>query len=222
VKTIIKGLQLHLNKLAKNKKYEEAIIVRNKILRFDRLMDLKSDENYLDSNSEKKLDEMRIMLKKYFSQIKKLSRIEAYDISNLGLKQAVASMVVMKDNQMDKKEYRRFKIKQTNLRSDFERLNEVINRRLKQSWPMPDLMVIDGGRPQLKIVKKVLSANQVDIPLIGIAKNPDRVIVGIDKYPNLFLKNGSPILNVIRLLRDESHRFARKYHLFLRSKDFLL
>ena len=51
---------------------------------------------------------------------------------------------------------------------------------------------------------------------------PDRVIIGIEDYPNLFLKNDSNVLNVIRLLRDESHRFARKYHLFLRSKDFLL
>jgi len=151
-----------------------------------------------------------------------LDRIEAYDISNLGLNQAVGSMVVMKNSQIDRGEYRRFKIKQKGLRSDFDRLSEVIKRRLKQSWPVPDLMIVDGGRPQIKTIIKIFQENQINIPLLGIAKNPDRVIVGVGELPNLFLKNDSKVLNVIRLLRDESHRFARKYHLFLRSKDFLI
>ena len=72
----------------------------------------------------------------------------------------------------------------------------------------------------IKAILAIVQNNKVNIPLIGIAKNPDRVIVGVEGFPNLFLKNDSKILNIIRLLRDESHRFARKYHLFLRSKDF--
>ncbi len=222
VKTIVKGLNRELTNLTKDKRYEEAIIIRNKILRFDRLMNLKSDENYFINDNEKKLEEMLVILKKYFSQLVKLDRIETYDISNLGLNQAVGSMVVMKNSQIDRGEYRRFKIKQKGLKSDFDRLQEVIKRRLKQPWPVPDLMIIDGGRPQIKTIIKVFQENQVNIPLLGIAKNPDRVIVGIKGLPNLFLKNGSQVLNIIRRLRDESHRFARKYHLFLRSKDFLL
>ncbi|HEX7542555.1 MAG TPA: GIY-YIG nuclease family protein [Patescibacteria group bacterium] len=222
VKKIIKSLNKQLNVLIKNNQYEQAIIIRNRIFRFDRLLNLKDDSEFLFNNNEKKLEEMFIILKKYFPQLNTLNRIETYDISNLGLKQAVGSMVVMKNNQIDKKEYRRFKIKQVGLRSDFERLNEVIRRRLKQSWPLPDLMVIDGGRPQIKAILKVFNNNEINIPLIGIAKNPDRVIMGVEGYPNLFLKNDSKVLNVIRLLRDESHRFARKYHLFLRNKDFLL
>ena len=222
VKTIVKGLNRELTNLTKDRRYEEAIIIRNKIFRFDRLMNLKNDENYFINDNEKKLEEILVILKKYFSQLSKLDRIETYDISNLGLKQAVGSMVVMKNSQIDKKEYRRFKIKQTGLKSDFDRLKEVIKRRLKQKWPVPDLMIIDGGRPQIKTIIKVFQENQIDIPLLGIAKNPDRVIVGVDGYPNLFLKNDNQVLNIIRLLRDESHRFARKYHLFLRSKDFLL
>lgn len=224
VKKIIKNLYQQLNILIKNNQYEQAIIIRNKIFRFDRLLNLKDDSEFfqINNNNEKKLEEMLIILKKYFSQLSKLDRIETYDISNLGLNQAVGSMVVMKNSQIDKKEYRRFKIKQVGLKSDFERLKEVIKRRLKQQWPVPDLMIIDGGRPQIKTIIKVFQENKIDIPLLGIAKNPDRVIVGVDGYPNLFLKNESQVLNIIRLLRDESHRFARKYHLFLRSKDFLL
>ena len=222
VKKIIKDLNQKLNILIKNNQYEQAIIIRNKIFRFDRLLNLKDDSEYLKNNHENNLEEMFDTLKKYFPQLKKLDRIETYDISNLGLKQAVGSMVVMKNNQIDKKEYRKFKIKQIGLRSDFDRLKEVMNRRLKQEWPIPDLIIIDGGRPQIKSILKIFELNKVYIPLIGIAKNPDRVIVGVDGLPNLFLKNDSKVLNIIRLLRDESHRFARKYHLFLRSKDFLI
>lgn len=222
VKTIIRDLNLKLNVLIKSNQFEQAIVIRNKIFRFDRLLNLKDDSDFYKNNNEKNLDEMLDILKKYFPQLMKLERIETYDISNLGLKQAVGSMVVMKNNQIDKKEYRKFKIRQVGLPSDFDRLKEVMSRRLQQKWPTPDLIIIDGGRPQIKAILKIFESNKRSIPLLGIAKNPDRVIVGVEGFPNLFLKNDSKVLNIIRLLRDESHRFARKYHLFLRSKDFLL
>ena len=223
VKTIIKDLYRQLNIYIKNNQYEQAIIIRNKIFRFDRLLNLKDELEFSQiNNNEEKLKEMSIILKKYFSQLVKLDRIETYDVSNLGLNQAVGSMVVLNNGQIDKKEYRRFKIKQIGLRSDIDRLREVISRRLKQSWTIPDLMIIDGGRPQIKTIMNIFQKNHINIPLLSIAKNPDRVIVGVEGLPNLYLKNNSRVLNIIRLLRDESHRFARKYHLFLRSKDFLL
>lgn len=216
------ALRRQLNDLTKNKQYEEAILIRNKLFRFSRLLSLRDDSNYFSNDNEKNIEEMMSILKKFYPNLNKLERIETYDISNLGMRHSVGSMIVMKENQIDKKEYRKFKIKQVGLRSDFDRLKEVINRRLQQKWTLPDLMIIDGGRPQLKAVLKILQNNQKDIPLIGIAKNPDRIIVAVEGYPNLFLKNDSKILNIVRLLRDESHRFARKYHLFLRSKDFLI
>jgi excinuclease ABC subunit C len=222
VKKIVKDLNQQLKILKKNNQFEQAIIIRNKIFRFNRLLNLKDDLVFFLNKNEKKLDEMFVILKKYFPQLKKLGRIETYDISNLGLKQVVGSMVVMKNNQIDKKEYRKFKIKQIGLNSDIDRLKEVINRRFQQNWTIPDLIILDGGRPQIKAILKTLHFNKRDIPLIGIAKNPDRIIIGVEGYPNLFLQNDSKVLNIIRLLRDESHRFARKYHLFLRSKDFLI
>ena len=222
VKKIISSFNKELNSLIKNDQYEKAIIVRNKIFRFDRLLTLKDDLEFFLNNNTKNIKELFSLLRKYFPQLNRLNRIETYDISNLGLKQAVGSMIVMKNNQIDKKEYRKFKIKKNGLRSDFDRLKEVMSRRIKQNWPVPDLLIIDGGRPQIKAMLKIFHNNGLNIPLIGIAKNPDRVIIGIEGYPNLFLKNDSNVLNVIRLLRDESHRFARKYHLFLRSKDFLI
>lgn len=220
VKKIINNFNKELNSLIKNDHYEQAIIIRNKIFGFDRLLTLRDDLEYFSNNNEKNIEILTNLLKKYFPQLNNLNRIETYDISNLGLKYAVGSMVVMKNSQIDKKEYRKFKIKQINLKSDFDRLKEIMSRRIKQDWPIPDLVIIDGGRPQIKAILKIFHSNGLEIPLIGIAKNPDRVIIGAGGYPNLFLKNDSNVLNVIRLLRDESHRFARKYHLFLRSKNF--
>ena len=222
IKIIVRDLSQQLNVLIKDNQYEQAIVIRNKMFRFNRLLSLKDDSDFSFKDNEKKIREMFLFLKKYFPQLKKLERIETYDISNLGLKQAVGSMVVMNNGQIDKKEYRKFKIKQLGLSSDFDRLKEVMSRRLQQKWPLPDLMIIDGGKPQIKAILKILDSNKVSIPLLGIAKNPDRVIAGIEGYPSLFLKNDSDVLNIIRLLRDESHRFAHKYHLFLRNKDFLL
>lgn len=222
VKKITKDLNEELNILKKNSQFEQAITIRNKIFRFNRLLNLKDDLGFFLNKNEKNINKMLTILKKYFPRLQKLDRIETYDISNLGLKQVVGSMVVMKNSQIDKKEYRKFKIKQININSDLNRLKEIIDRRFKQNWTIPDLIIIDGGRPQIKAILKVLCFNKKDIPLIGIAKNPDRIIVGVEGYPNLFLRNDSEVLNIIRLLRDESHRFARKYHLFLRSKDFLI
>lgn len=224
VKIIVKNLYQQLNVFIKNNQYEQAIVIRNKIFRLDRLLDLKDGSEFfqINNNNKKKLEEMLIILEKYFPRLIKLDRIETYDISNFLMEQAVGSMVVMKNGQIDKKEYRRFKIKQAGLRSDLDRLKEVVRRRLKQPWPVPDLMIVDGGRTQIKTILSVFQENQINIPLLGIAKNPDRVIVGVEGCPNLFLKNDSQVLNIIRTLRNESHRFARKYHLFLRSKDFLL
>ncbi len=188
VKKIIQNLNKQLNILIKNNKYEQAIVVRNKIFRFDRLLNLKDDSEFFMNSNEKKLEEMLVILKKYFPQLNSLDRIETYDISNLGLKQAVGSMVVMQNNQIDKREYRKFKIKETGSKSDFDRIKEVLTRRLKQDWPIPDLIIIDGGRPQIKAILTIFQKNKTNIPLIGIAKNPDRVIVGIKGLSKFIFK----------------------------------
>src|SRR3989339_497701 len=169
-------------RLALKDQYEKKIIVRNKIFRFGRLLTLKDDSEFFLNNNTKNIKELFSLLRKYFPQLNKLNRIETYDISNLGLKQAVGSMIVMKNNQIDKKEYRKFKIKKIGLRSDFDRLKEVMFRRIKQNWPVPDLVIIDGGKPQIRAILKIFHNNGLNIPLIGIVKNPDRVIIGLEDY----------------------------------------
>jgi len=223
VEIIIRDFYKQLRKFTKDKKFEEAIIIRNKIIRLERLLHFSlSRQETSNIESHTKTNELQELLKSFFPELKNLLRIEAYDISNLGDSQIVASMVVATDGYIDKSQYRKFKIKNKSSLSDFDRLREVITRRFKQDWKHPDLIVIDGGRPQVLTTMILLNKIDIKIPIIGIAKNPDRLVVGTPDMITIKPELNNQGFNLVRLLRDESHRFARKYHLFLREKDFLI
>lgn len=128
-------------------------------------------------------------------------------------------MVVFYNGIADKSQYRRFKVEEN--RSDNYMMKEVLQRRFNNQWPLPDLIVIDGGITQLKSVIEVLNKKNIQIPVVGIAKNPDRLVI---PYQNTFKKiklTDIPGGEIIISLRNESHRFAKKYHVLLRSKLFL-
>ncbi len=208
-----------LERLKKEEKYEEAIKVREQLKRLESLSFLRFEqEEGFDVSKlwEKLADFLKDKLK-----IKNLTRIECYDISNIKGKEAVGSMVVMVNGLMDKSQYRRFKIRYQ--KGDQNMLGEVVLRRFKNNWPLPDLILVDGGEPQVKLIKKVLKKIKVHIPVIGIAKNPDRLVF-VEKDSVEYISNfrNNQFLNLLRLLRDESHRFAKKYHLILRKKKLII
>lgn len=222
---IVADLYKDLDARSQAQEYEEAIDIRNQILRLERFfrgksLDRDREEQY--NQSELALDKLQSLLRRYFPDLSELHRIECYDVSNTRQKDATASMVVMHDGLTDKKAYRKFRIKNQAIQSDFEMMDEVLNRRFKNSWEAPDLLVVDGGKPQVRTAMKALaqSGNQ-QIPLIGIAKNPDRLVIGVPELPTLRPPYTHAGFNLIRAIRDESHRFARKYHIHLRSKKML-
>lgn len=221
VTDILEDFYKQIKSLTNEQNYEEAIKIRNKIFRMERLINHPTTGIDLIPNRENNLQFFVDEIKKYFPAIIKTDRIECYDISNLGEKNQAGSMVVMTKGQIDKKEYRRFKIK-TKLKSDFDRLNEVIFRRFRNDWKHPDLIVIDGGRPQVRIVLEALKKSKIEVPVLGIAKHPDRLVIGTDELPTLRFPQTNQAFNIIRLMRDESHRFANKYHRHLRKRDFLI
>jgi excinuclease ABC subunit C len=148
------------------------------------------------------------------------NRIECYDISNIGGHQAVGSMVVLQDGEIDKSAYRKFKIKQDGKPNDFAMHQEVMQRRLKHpEWGMPDLIIIDGGRGQVRASHEELVRAGLTIPIWGIAKRREWL------YPpdgnEIRLRRDSLALRLIQKIRDESHRFAITYHRKLRSNKFL-
>ncbi len=225
IEPLLRDLHRELGNNIKKQEYEVAIGLRDRILRLQNLLHnqiIGSGESTREFNeSEKALALLLDSVRTYFPRITELHRIECYDISNLLQKSATASMVVLIDGLTDRSEYRRFRIKNPQLHSDFSMLHDVLSRRFKQKWQLPDLLIVDGGRPQVKQVLKTLSSLHLSIPAIGIAKNPDRLVIGNQSLKTVRFIRYNRGFNLIQQLRDESHRFARKYHLLLRNKHFL-
>ncbi|MCD6550207.1 GIY-YIG nuclease family protein [bacterium] len=148
----------------------------------------------------------------------KSGRLECYDISNISGNFASGAMVVFERNKKVSSQYRLFKIKRAKSQDDVACLREIILRRLKhKEWKNPDLIVLDGGKAQLKAVKKL------DIPTITLAKEKRKKIFGKIYSPfskkELDLKKlPSEISSTLLALRDEAHRFAITYHKKRRKK----
>ena len=152
-------------------------------------------------------------------------RIECFDISTLHGAFTVASMVVFTNGRPDKSQYRRFKIRaELTEANDFASMSEVLGRRYapermadERFGSRPDLLVVDGGRPQLTAAIRQLSDLGLDIPVCGLAKADEEVFVPWDDTP-VVLPTGSASLYLIKQVRDESHRFAITFHRELRGR----
>jgi excinuclease ABC subunit C len=142
-------------------------------------------------------------------------RIEGYDISNISGTSSVGSMVVFSGTKPDKSQYRKFRIRREGGADDYAMLAEVVSRRLNHpEWPLPEIMLIDGGAGQVHAVRKVLRERGVRTPVVGIAKGPERKrndIIGA-------VPHTVDVHTLIRV-RDEAHRFAISYHKKLRGRS---
>lgn len=137
------------------------------------------------------------------------NRIEGYDISHLTGKETYGSMVVFTAGEPDNTQYRLFKIKEAPANDDLRALQEVLERRFNHDeWQHPDFILIDGGKPQIDFVSKVLENRHINIPIVGISKyGGDKLVFSkktkktvkelMDNMKSLFLK-----------VREEAHRFA--------------
>ena len=152
-------------------------------------------------------------------------RIEAFDISNTQGELSVASMVVFIDGLPAPKEYRNYRIKTVDGINDFESLGEVIHRRFiramstdeKERWPMPDLVLIDGGAIQLAFSLEAMHSAGADVPMFGLAEKTEDIYLPGRDMP-LSLDQHSQALYLIERIRDEAHRFAITRHRALRTK----
>lgn len=151
-----------------------------------------------------------------------IDSIECYDISNLKNDYIVGCMIRFEDKKLNKKMYRKFRIKSTLTQDDPKCMYEVITRRLKHSadWPLPDLILIDGGKIQLKMVKKAFEDSNESCNIFGMVKNDKHRTRGlIDIYGNEYnIKENKKVLNFLTFLQDEVHRFTITYHRSLRDK----
>jgi excinuclease ABC subunit C len=158
------------------------------------------------------------------------ARIECYDVSNFQGSETVASMVVFEDGKPRTGEYRRFRVRTVEGPNDVASHREVLRRRFRgarpgdegsaeeRRWAMPDLVIIDGGKPQVGAAKEVLDELGLhDLPLAGLAKEREELVLPGRAEPVL-LPTTSQALYLVQRIRDEAHRFAITYHRDLRRK----
>ncbi len=147
-------------------------------------------------------------------------RIEAYDISNLSGLFATGSMVVMEEGRPKKADYKKFRIKAVQGIDDYAMMEEVLRRRFAkvETLPLPDLMLIDGGRGHLKVALKVAKELGFQrLPIISLAKE-EELIFHPDLPEPIRLPGGSRARLLLQQIRDEAHRFAITYHRKLRGR----
>lgn len=148
--------------------------------------------------------------------------VEGYDISNIQGKFATASKVCFKDGKPLKSGYRHFRIKSGDTPDDFRMMNEVISRRFAKvangEEDPPDLVIIDGGRGQLNTALDAIHSLSLDIPMIGLAKREEE-IYSPDLDEPISLPKDTKALQFLQSVRDESHRFALKYHHQVKARE---
>lgn len=158
---------------------------------------------------------------------KNLWRVEAYDISNTNGVDSVGAMVVFEGSSPMRKDYRRFKIRTVEGPNDFGSMQEVLYRRFKRGLQgdqsfgkMPDLILMDGGKPQVSAAEQVLSAMKIYIPVAGMVKDDKHRSKGLlYGERELDLKEDPALFRYIASVQEEVHRFAIDYHRGLRKKS---
>jgi excinuclease ABC subunit C len=168
-------------------------------------------ENPTVIQSLKHIQDVALVSREEIAVASRLNRIEGYDISHFTGKETYGSMVVFAGGAPDKNQYRLFKIKKAPPGDDLRALEEVITRRFRHSeWRYPDLILIDGGKPQVDYVGRALKRLNIVIPLVGISKFAgDKLVFPTKTKPSLKELIQAMKITLLRI-REESHRFALK------------
>lgn len=213
---LLSKLNKEMQTFSKSQNYEMAKLRRDQIdainyviSGWQHLNNLYQQVELQEDQIGKALSGLQSVLFPYFPNLKELDRIEAYDISNLGSKYFVASMVVVKEGRVDKDEYRQFKIYSKVTQDDQFMMKEAVYRRFKHpEWSLPDLIMVDGGKPQVSAASLVSG----DIPIIGLAKKQETIVIKTaTNWVEINLPKNSSSLQLLQRLRDEAHRFANRY-----------
>ena len=239
---VLKILETEMIVASKAQDYETAAIARNRLRTLKALQAqvIFGDNESIDLSKDHALED----LTKLLNLSQPLRKIYGFDISHLQGSDTVASRVVFSNGTADKKNYRKFKMRLKG-NDDFLHMHEVLTRSLRADIKIknrqPNLVLIDGGKGQLSAAIKALAEQNVQIPIIGIAKKQEQIVIHKklshvklnDKYltklkgikaeesaefVNIELPLTSHIIKFLQRVRDESHRFAVSYHSHLKAK----
>ena len=220
--SVLRDLKKEIKLASKNLEFEKAAKIRDQIEALEKVI---IHARIFEPPGEAVEVRPQQALKKILKIKKDVTRIEAYDISNIQGKEATGSMVTFINGRANKNFYRKFKIKIAQKPNDVAMIKEVLNRRFKHpEWPYPDLILIDGGIAQLSATLKIKNQNlkiKNQIKVLSLAKKENKLFIEGYKNPILLKNLPREIFNLILQLRDEAHRFAISYHKKLRYKELI-
>lgn len=229
---VLNQLTTEMKELADDQQFEAAGLKKEQIqniVEITQAARLKPDLSLpqLTSTREEALLGLQQILSDYLGLPKNypLTKIEGYDVSNTQGQEASVSLVSFTNGYPDKKDYRLFNIRTLNTPNDYQMMKEAITRRQKHpEWGQPQLIVIDGGRGQLR---SAYSVWHWPTPVVSLVKHPDRLVIPkleegeIVGYHFINLPPENPTLHLLQQVRDESHRFSKKQHTGRRLKKML-
>lgn len=195
---LIKELQKEMMHLAKEKRFEEANVVKKRIFALTHIQDIAliKDDNRIYR------DDKRV-------------RIEAYDVAHMDGKDMVGVMTVIESNELARDEYRKFKIKTLSDANDPAALREILSRRLAHAeWPLPQIIVVDGSTAQKNAAEKVLREMNLMIPVVAVVKDDRHKPIRLIGQKHLLEQHQQSILHA----NAEAHRFSITYHRQKRDK----
>ncbi len=221
-KSLLRMLEKEMQVSAKKLEFEKAASLRNKIYALEHIRDV--------ALMTRDFEEKSSVISHQSSENLKAMRIEAYDISNISGDHAVGSMVVFENGKPNKAEYRKFKIKTVEGSNDVAMMREILLRRFKNPWAMPDLVLLDGGQGHANMMGELILELGLDVLVVAVAKGKTRKNlnfqfpisnkISISQFP-MELQNFLSDDNLVKSIMDEAHRFAITFHKHRRSKSFL-
>ena len=220
---VLENITFTVPKLGDKKALLDLSIMNGKQYKFDRL---KQAEKL---NPEQKQVRLMKELQDKLGLPKMPYQIECFDNSNISGTDAVAACVVFKKMKPSKRDYKHYNIKTVTGPDDYASMKEVVGRRyqrlLEEEQPLPDLIIADGGKGQMEVIRQVIQDElNLDIPIAGLAKNDrhrtNELLYGFPPI-HVALKMDSELFHVLTQIQDEVHRFAIEFHRNKRSKRAL-
>lgn len=239
-KRLVITLEKEMQSAAKKNEFEKAADLRNKIFALNHIRDVALMSREFDAivtSNQQLVTSNKGEVTSYPPRLAEttahrreagqlpVTRIEAYDISNISGQYAVGSMVVFENGAPNKSQYRKFRIKTVEGSNDVAMMREVLLRRFKNDWAMPDLVLLDGGVGHVNMATKLLREELgLNLEIFGVAKGPTRKKLEIIKSKTSITENIQKILddnNLVKSIMDEAHRFAITFHRKLRRKNVI-
>ncbi len=226
-KTVLRNLEKEMKFFAKVREFEKAGIIKRQIFALNHINDVALiKEDSIGNSFSRDILLHSVTTRKSIAD--SVFRIEAYDVAHMSGKNMVGVMTVVENSEVNKSEYKKFKIRTQAGANDTGALKEVLERRFAHhEWQYPRLIVVDGSTAQMNTAKKVLTSIGLEIPIVGVVKDERHRPKNILSHPRSDLKGtqGPTLIQKyekeILLANNEAHRFAINYHKNTRNKNFL-